>query len=49
MLDVILREKAATLAEIGRALDDDPRLAEALRQLVDEGFLARAGGRYSFR
>ena len=49
VLDVILKEKAATLVEISRALDDDPRLEEALRQLVDEGFLARASGRYSFR
>ena len=49
VLDVILETRGATLSELRRALDADPRLQEALRQLVEEGFLARAGGRYSFR
>ena len=38
-----------TTEAIGELLDADPRLAEALRQLVDEGFLSLRGGSYSFR
>jgi A/G-specific adenine glycosylase len=49
ILDVILREKAASVGRMRRLLDADPRLTEALRQLLDEGFLRHENGRYSFR
>jgi A/G-specific adenine glycosylase len=49
VLAVMLEKKAASMAQIGELLDADPRLAEALRQLVDEGFLSLRGGSYSFR
>jgi len=49
VLAVILEKKAASVAQIQDLLDEDPRLSEALRQLVDEGFLRRVRGRYSFR
>ena len=49
ILEVILQKNPATMTEMLEALDSDPRLEKALAQLVEEGFLARAGGRYSFR
>ena len=49
VLAMMLQRKAASMAQIGELLDADPRLAEALRQLVDEGFLCLRGGSYSFR
>ena len=49
VLAVILERKAASMAQIGELLDADPRLMEALGQLVDEGFLRLSRGSYSFR
>jgi A/G-specific adenine glycosylase len=49
VLAVILDKKAASLARIGELLDADPRITEALGQLVDEGFLRLSRGNYSFK
>lgn len=49
VLAVILEKKSSPAAQIERLLGGDPRLAEALCQLVGEGFLRVDRGRYSFR
>ena len=50
VLDVLISEREATEARVKTLLGSDPRLEEALAQLVSEGFIRRgAGGRYSFR
>jgi A/G-specific adenine glycosylase len=50
VLDIMLKRGKATAAEIAAQLGKrDMRLVAALQQLVDEGFLSRRAGRYSFR
>ncbi len=49
VLAVILEKKTASMAQIEEMLDADPRLAEALGQLVNEGFLRLSRGSYSFK
>jgi len=50
VLEILLRLRSADGADIRKALPrSDPRLAQALDQLVAEGFLREKNGRYFFR
>jgi A/G-specific adenine glycosylase len=53
VLDAVLALELPTAARIGLALGRasraDPRLPSVVRQLVEEGFLAREGSRYRFK
>jgi len=50
VLDVMLALRSAETQDIQQALPQpDPRLGQALRQLVAEGFLQEKDGRYFFR
>lgn len=49
VLGVIIDRKSASMDQIVQMLDADPRLPDALHQLVNEGFLELSRGRYSFK
>jgi len=49
VLAVIIDRNSVSMDQIVELLDADPRLPDALRQLVNEGFLELSRGRYSFR
>jgi A/G-specific adenine glycosylase len=49
VLSLLIRHGSRTHSQIRNELGSDGRLDDALQQLVSEGFLRHAAGRYSFR
>ena len=48
-LSVIIETKVVSVHELRAAIGPEPRMQQALAELVAEGFLQKNGGRYSFR
>jgi A/G-specific adenine glycosylase len=49
ILSAIVEKGHASLKQLESVLGAEPRLSEALEQLIHEGFLRNSAGRYSFR